>query len=150
MRVLLVDDNRLDVELALDAFRLVGLDEITHVAPSGEEALAYLFGHGSYADRARYPMPDLVLLDLKMPGVSGHDVLSRVKSTPGLRRLPIVILTSSNEEDDLARSYENGANSYLVKPASYDGLIDLARRIHQYWLTLNVPPDFGRRPALPS
>ena len=145
MRVLLVDDDRLDVELALDAFREVGLSEITHVATSGEEALAYLFGEGPYADRRRYPMPDLVLLDLKMPGLSGHDVLVRIKATPGLRRLPVVILSSSHEEEDLKRCYDNGANSYLVKPASYEGLLALTRRINQYWLMLNVPPHFELR-----
>jgi len=139
-RILLVEDNRMDVELLLDAFRQARLGNKIHIACNGQEALDYLFGHDEYADRDTYPLPDLILLDLKLPGIDGHEVLRRVKGTPGLKRLPIVILTSSKEEGDRAISYDNGANSYLVKPVSLDGFLEVTRQITDYWLLLNVGP----------
>jgi len=142
-RILLVEDNRMDVELILDAFRQARLGNEIHIARDGQEALDYLFGHGEYADRETYPLPDLILLDLKMPGIDGHEVLRRVKETPGIKRLPIVILTSSKEEGDCAISYDNGANSYLVKPVSFDGFLEVVRQLTSYWLLLNVgPPEW--------
>lgn len=138
--ILLVEDNRMDVELTLDAFREARLDNTVHAAWNGQEALDYLFGHGEYADREAYPLPDLILLDLKMPGINGHEVLRQIKGAPGLKRLPVVILTSSKEEGDLALSYDSGANSYLVKPVSFEGFLEVVRQIGDYWLTLNVGP----------
>src|SRR3972149_3863389 len=111
--ILLVEDNRMDAELTLDAFHEAKLLNTIHVAPNGQEALDYLFGRGAYADRNTFPMPNLVLLDLKLPGIDGFEVLRQVKSTPILKRLPVVILTSSKEEGDRALSYDRGANSYL-------------------------------------
>ena len=142
-RILLVEDNRMDVELILDAFREARLGNKVHVARNGQEALDYLFGHDEYADREAYPLPDLMLLDLKMPGIDGHEVLRQVKETPGLKRLPVVILTSSKEEGDLALSYDNGANSYLVKPVSFAGFLEMVHQVTDYWLLLNVgPPEW--------
>lgn len=138
--ILLVEDNRMDAELMLDAFQEARLGNTFHVAPGGEAALDYLFGRGEYADRARYPLPDIVLLDLKMPGLDGFDVLRRVKAEPILKRLPVIILTSSKEEGDRALSYDMGANSYLVKPVSFEGFTDVVRRIDDYWLVINVGP----------
>ena len=141
--ILLVEDNRMDVELILDAFREARLGNKIHVVKNGQEALDYLFGNKEYGDRNVYPLPDIVLLDLKLPGIDGHEVLSRVKETPGLKRLPIIILTSSKEEGDRALSYDNGANSYLVKPVSFEGFLDVARQVTDYWLFLNVgPPEW--------
>ncbi len=140
--ILLVEDNRMDVELTLDAFHEAKLHNTIHVAPNGEDALDYVFGRGPYADRLRHPAPNLVLLDLKLPGVDGFEVLRQIKSTPLLKRLPVVILTSSKEEGDRALSYDTGANSYLVKPVSFDGFLGVVRQIEGYWLSLNVaPPD---------
>jgi len=85
-------------------------------------------------------LPGLVLLDLKMPGIDGFEVLRQIKSTAGLKRLPVIILTSSKEEGDRAMSYDNGANSYLVKPVSFEGFLDVVRTIGDYWLTLNMGP----------
>jgi len=142
-RILLVEDNRMDVELLLDAFRAARLGNKVHVVRNGQEALDYLLGHGEYANRQEYPLPDLMLLDLKMPGIDGHEVLRQVKETPGLKRLPVVVLTSSKEQGDRALSYDNGANSYLVKPVSLDGFLDMTRQITDYWLFLNVgPPEW--------
>jgi two-component system response regulator len=138
--ILLVEDNRMDVELTLDAFHEAKLLNTIQVVSDGMEALGYLFGRGQYADRNKFPMPNLVLLDLKLPGIDGFEVLRQVKSTPILKRLPIVVLTSSEEEGDRALSYDRGANSYLVKPVSFDGFLDVVRKIDGYWLSLNVAP----------
>ena len=138
--ILLVEDNRMDVELTLDAFHEARLLNTIQVAPDGQAALDYLFGRGKYADRNAYPMPNLVLLDLKLPGIDGFEVLRQIKSTPILKRLPVVILTSSKEEGDRALSYDHGANSYLVKPVSFDGFLGVVREIDGYWLSLNVAP----------
>jgi CheY-like chemotaxis protein len=142
-RILLVEDNRMDVELTLDAFREARLKNTVHVAPNGQSALDYLFGRGDFADRDRYPLPNLILLDLKLPGTDGFEVLRQIKSTPVLKRLPVVILTSSKEEGDRALSYDTGANSYLVKPVSFAGFLDVVRQIEGYWLSLNVAPPEG-------
>jgi CheY-like chemotaxis protein len=138
--ILLVEDNRMDVELTLDAFVEARLTNTVYVASNGQEALDYLFGRGEFADRDAHPLPDLILLDLKMPGIDGHEVLRQVKQTPGLKRIPIVVLTSSKEEGDRALSYDCGANSYLVKPVSFEGFMDVVRQISNYWLVLNVGP----------
>jgi CheY-like chemotaxis protein len=139
-RILLVEDNRMDVELTLDAFREGRLANIVHVARDGQQALDYMFDVGEYADRTKYPLPDLILLDLKLPRVDGHEVLQRLKTAPLVKRIPIIVLTSSKEEGDRALSYDSGANSYLVKPVSFDGFLDVVRQVQNYWLVLNVGP----------
>ena len=133
----------MDIELTLDAFRERRLGNSIHVASNGQEAMDYLNGVGPYADRDAYPLPDLILLDLKMPVMDGYEVLRRIKASPLLKRLPVVILSSSREEGDLAMTYDTGANSYLVKPLSFDGFLDVVSKIEDYWLTLNVPPPLG-------
>jgi CheY-like chemotaxis protein len=138
--ILLVEDNRMDVELTLDAFREARLANTVHVAPNGQDALDYLFGRGKYADRHTHPLPNLILLDLKLPGIDGFEVLRQIKETPILKRLPVIVLTSSKEEGDRALSYDIGANSYLVKPVSFEGFLGVIRQIEGYWLTLNVGP----------
>ena len=141
--ILVVEDNRMDVELTLDAFKEARLLNTIHVSPNGQDALNYLFGRGEYADRITYPMPNLVLLDLKLPGVDGFEVLRQVKSAPILKRLPVVILTSSKEEGDRALTYDIGANSYIVKPVSFNGFLDVIKQIEGYWISLNVAPPDG-------
>ena len=131
----------MDVELTLDAFREAELTDTVHVAWTGEQALDYLHGRGEFGDRQRHPMPDLVLLDLKLPGIDGQEVLRQVKSTPGLKRLPVVVLTSSREDRDRLACYDHGANSFLVKPIDFNGFMDTVREVHAYWLGLNVPPS---------
>ena len=142
--ILLVEDNRMDVELTIDAFHEARLVNTIHVAPGGQEAIDYLFGKGKFADRSAFPLPNLVLLDLKMPGVDGFEVLRRIKSAPSIRRIPVIVLTSSKEEADRALSYDIGTNSYLVKPVSFSDFLAVVREIEGYWLTLNVeaPMDF--------
>jgi len=138
--ILLVEDSRMDVELTLDAFKEVRLGNTVHVAANGQKALDYLFGHDIYADRTMYPLPDIILLDLKMPGIDGFEVLRRIKETEILKRIPVIILTSSQEEGDRALSYDNGANSYLVKPITFDGFLKVVKQIEKYWISLNIGP----------
>ncbi len=142
-QILLVEDNRMDVELTLDAFREARLLNAIHVSPNGQDALDYLFGRDNYTDRDQFPLPNIILLDLKLPGIDGFDVLRQIKSTSILKRLPVIILTSSKEEGDRALSYDIGANSYLVKPVSFEGFLGVVRQIEGYWLSLNVGPPEG-------
>ena len=138
VQILLVEDNHMDVVLTLDAFREAKLRNKINVARNGMEALDYLFGRDQYANRDEYPMPALILLDLKMPGVDGFEVLRQIKNTDILKRIPVIILTSSKEEGDRALSYDIGANSYLLKPVSFDGFVDVVRKIDDYWFSLNI------------
>jgi len=137
-KILLVDDNPMDVELTLDAFKEAKLKNRIYVVKSGEEALDYLFRRKDFADRKIYPLPNLILLDLKMPGIDGFEVLTQVKNSIKLKRIPVVILTSSKEEGDRTLSYNIGANSYLLKPVSFEGFIEVVKKIDDYWISLNV------------
>ena len=137
-QILLVEDNQMDVVLTLDAFKEAKLKNKVNVTRDGQEALDYLFGYGKFGDRTLFPMPNLILLDLKMPGIDGFEVLRKIKSTDKLKRIPVVILTSSKEEGDRALSYDIGANSYLLKPVSFDGFTDVVKKIDDYWFTLNI------------
>jgi len=143
-KILLVEDNKMDIELTLDAFRKYRIGNDVQVVRTGEEALDYMLGHGEYGDRGKHPIPDLVLLDLKLPGLDGIDVLKEIKQRPGIRRIPIIVLTSSNDEGDRVMSYDHGANSYLVKPVDFEGFLEVVKSIETYWLTLNVsaPADW--------
>ena len=132
----------LDVILTLDAFKEAKLKNKVHVAGSGEEALEFLFGQGKYADKDLFPLPNLILLDLKMPGINGFEVLRRIKNTEKLKRIPVIILTSSREDGDRALSYDIGANSYLLKPVSFSGFTETVKKIDDYWFSLNISaPD---------
>jgi CheY-like chemotaxis protein len=136
--ILLVDDNNMDVVLTLDAFREADLSININVANSGQEALDYLFGRGKYMDRLSFPLPDIILLDLNMPGIDGFEVLRQIKKTDLVRRIPVIILTSSGEDGDRRLSYDIGANSYLLKPVSYDGFTEVIKKISDYWFSLNI------------
>ncbi|HJQ67160.1 MAG TPA: response regulator [Gemmatimonadales bacterium] len=139
--ILIVEDDPNDVLLIQRAFKkaniLVPLRTVNH----GDEAVAYLGGEGTYADRGQYPEPILVLLDLKLPRRSGLEVLEWIRAQSRLRRLPVVVLTSSKETDDINRAYDRGANSYLVKPVGFDSLLELVKSLEMYWLTLNQRPE---------
>jgi two-component system response regulator len=138
--ILLVDDSRMDIELTLDAFMERRVENKVLVAAGGQDALDYLFGHREFADRRQYPLPDLILLDLKMPDVDGHEVLRRIKAVEVLKRIPVIILSSSREEGDRAMGYDNGANSFIVKPVSFNGFLQVVQELNHYWFSLNVPP----------
>ncbi|MGH3089265.1 MAG: response regulator [Gammaproteobacteria bacterium] len=137
---LLVEDNKNDVELALRAFEKSKVVNEIAVARDGEEALEYLFATGSHAGRDPKLMPDVVLLDLKLPKVDGLEVLRRIRADERTRRIPVVILTSSNEEKDVLASYDLGANSFVRKPVNFADFIEAARQLGLYWLVMNEPP----------
>ena len=145
-RILLVDDSAADIELALEAFEEAGLAGAVQVVRSGGEALDWLMRRTVPADRLD-PLPDLILLDIKMPGMDGLAVLREVKSNPGVRHIPVVILTSSQEQNDVRLSYEAGAGSYLVKPVAFEEFQEIIRKASDYWLSLNVPPALVERLA---
>jgi two-component system, response regulator len=139
--ILLVEDNPRDEALTLRALRKSNIANDVVVARDGVEALEYLFGEGAHAGRDTDEMPQLVLLDLKLPKVDGLQVLQRIRSDERTRRLPVVIFTSSGEEEDLIKSYDLGANSYVRKPVEFEQFMDATRQLGLYWLILNeVPP----------
>jgi two-component system response regulator len=138
-RLLLVEDSPRDAELILDALDFQHLaNEVVHLR-DGAEALDYLFRRGNFADRADGE-PALMLLDLKMPKVDGMEVLRQVKADPVLRVLPIVMMTSSREEQDLLRSYQLGVNAYVVKPLKFSDFIDAVKQVGAFWAILNESP----------
>jgi CheY-like chemotaxis protein len=110
------------------------------VVTSGEDGLAYLRGEGVYADRAKYPFPSIVLLDIKMPRLDGLELLEIIRKDPQLRRLIVIMLSSSGEQKDVDRAFELNANSYLVKPAQLDGMTQVLETLKSYWLRINQYP----------
>lgn len=140
VEILLVEDNPNDVELTLHALKKHNLANRIHVVRDGAEALDFIFGSGAYAGRRLEDHPKVILLDLKLPLVDGLEVLERIKSDPRTRTIPVVVLTSSREEPDIARSYELGANSYIVKPVDFQQFAEAVRNLGLYWLLLNQPP----------
>jgi CheY-like chemotaxis protein len=132
--ILVADADQNDVFFIRRAFQKSGITyPVVHV-PDGQEAIDYLKGEAAYADRTRYPLPGLLLLDLKMPKVDGFDVLAWLKSRPELKELPVVVLSSSSREDDIQRARQLGAADYLVKPADFDDLLSLAQDVAARWL----------------
>jgi CheY-like chemotaxis protein len=138
--ILLVEDEENDVMLLQRAFRRAGMVNPLQVVRHGDDAVAYLEGSGEYTDRAKYPLPVLVLLDLKLPRRTGLEVLEWVKGQTGVKKIPIVVLTSSKNDSDVDRAYDLGANSYLVKPVSFETLLELVKSLELYWLVLNERP----------
>jgi two-component system, response regulator len=143
LEILLVEDNQDDMDLALHALRREKLANHIVVARDGEEALDFLFCRGAFVKRSFDQPPKLVLLDLKLPKVDGMEVLKQIKSDPRTRTIPVVIMTSSKEERDLAASYHLGANSYIQKPVDFDQFRETVKSVGLYWLVTNpsVPPN---------
>ena len=135
--ILLVEDNPRDEALTMRALRKSNIVNEVVVARNGVEALDYLFGTGPHAGRDMDVEPQLVLLDLKLPKVDGLQVLQKIRADGRTRRLPVVVFTSSSEEEDLIRSYDLGANSYVRKPVDFEQFMDAARQLGLYWLVLN-------------
>ena len=138
-RILLAEDSAQDVELTLNALAAHNLSNSVDVARDGAEALDYLYRRGAHAAR-RNGNPVLILLDLKMPRVDGLQVLREVKADPRLRTIPVVVLTSSREEQDVVRSYELGVNAYVVKPVEFDKFVGAVHDLGLFWMLLNEPP----------
>ena len=139
--ILLVEDNPDDAELTIRAFERHKMANDVVLVTDGEEALDYLFCTGPHKDRDPDAQPTLVLLDLKLPKVTGLDVLKRMRRDERTRRLPVVVLTSSNEERDIVASYDLGANSFVRKPVDFAEFLEAARQLGMYWLVLNQPSD---------
>jgi len=145
--ILLVDDDSNDVLLIQRAFQKAGLRNTLKIVRDGEQAVNYLSGRGLYADREQFPLPFMILLDLKMPRMDGFEVLQWIRGETGLKRLLIVVLTSSNLQTDVDRAYELGANSYLVKPVEFDQMVHLVQRFESYWSEINRTPSSPKVPA---
>jgi two-component system, response regulator len=135
--ILLVEDNPDDEKLTVRALKKNNIANEVVIAHDGAEALEYLFGTGAYAERNAYDLPALVLLDLKLPKVDGHEVLRQLRADGRTRRLPVVVLTSSKEEQDLITSYNHGVNSYIRKPVDFTQFTEAVRQLGMYWLVLN-------------
>jgi two-component system response regulator len=138
MEILLVEDDPRDAELALRALRVAKIANHISVARDGAEAVDILFGEAS---RRIAAPPKVILLDLKLPKIDGLEVLKRIKSDPRTKFIPVVVLTSSREQNDIVESYRLGVNSYIVKPVDFEGFADAVQKAGMYWLLLNQPPE---------
>ncbi|MGD1861223.1 MAG: response regulator [Leptolyngbyaceae cyanobacterium] len=139
--VLLVEDDSNDILFIQRAFRQADIAASIQTVQDGDTAVDYLSGAGEYANRDRYPLPTLILLDLKLPRRSGVEVLEWIKQQPVIRRIPVIILTSSRESMDVDRSYDLGVSSYLVKPVNFNSLLQMFVALNDYWLKLNEYPS---------
>ena len=142
--ILLVEDEEAHAELTRRAIRKAGNANRIEVVPDGEQALDYLLNRGKYADRTACPAPGLILLDIKLPGIDGIEVLKEIKEHPDLKRIPVIMLTTSERERDILDSYNNHANSYLTKPVGFREFEEKIMQIDFYWMLLNKPPAFER------
>lgn len=138
--VLVIEDEQNDVLLLQRAFKKSNVVNPLRLIEDGETAMAYLSGSGEYSDRGRFPLPIVVLLDIKLPRMSGFEILEWIKSQPDLSSIPVVVLTSSKEGPDLNKAYRLGANSYLCKPVSFEALVEIIQAIDRYWLSANEIP----------
>jgi two-component system response regulator len=146
--ILVVDDNPDDVEMTLMAFRKSNIANEVVVVNDGQEAFDYLHGTGAWEGRDRLAMPNLILLDLNLPKMPGLEVLRRIRADASTKLLPVVILTTSTEDSDLASGYGLGANSYVRKPVDFEQFVEAVRQLAQYWLSVNErPPAVGKEPA---
>jgi len=140
--ILLVEDNPVDILLMQRALRNEAFANTSlQIVRDGDAAIFYLNGEGEYSDRDRYPLPRIILLDLKLPRRSGHEVLVWLKQQPELKRLPVVMLTSSSQTIDVKRAYDLGVNSYLVKPVGFASLVEMMQSFSQYWLNYTELPE---------
>lgn len=141
MPLLLVEDNEDDAFLMKRSLKAAGIDQPLHLAEDGQQAIDYLAGRGPYADRAKYPLPAFIFLDLKLPYKSGHEVLAWIRNQRELAEVIVVVLTSSNQPSDLEEAYRLGANSYVVKPPATEQLVRLALAFKHYWMDFNRTSD---------
>jgi CheY-like chemotaxis protein len=145
-RILVVEDSEQDIELTLAALESHNVANEVDVARDGAEALDYLYRRGMFAGRSG-ELPVVILLDLKMPRVDGLEVLRHIKADPELKKIPVVMLTSSREEQDLIRSYELGVNAYVVKPVNFNQFMESVKQLGCFWAVINEPPPLPLPPA---
>jgi CheY-like chemotaxis protein len=150
--ILVADDSEDDLLLIRRAFKKANISNPLHTVQSGDDAIAYLSGERKYANRAEYPLPDLFLLDLKMPGINGFEVLRWLRQHPGLQPLRVVVLTSSDHIRDVNLAYVLGANSFMLKPMDFEDFVELSRVLHEHWLFKSKAPETSRdrRSSSPS
>ncbi|HKQ40777.1 MAG TPA: response regulator [Verrucomicrobiae bacterium] len=148
--ILLAEDNEDHVILTRRAFKLAGLINPLFVVQDGEEAIAYLKGEGKFSNRTEYPLPTLLLLDLKMPRKNGFDVLEWLRTQPSLAALRVVVLTTSDQIHDVNRAYQLGANSFLTKPVDFRDFVQLSSAIKGYWLWISRAPELERPISISS
>ena len=141
--ILLVEDEEAHAELTKRAIRKAGNANRVDIVSNGEQALDYLYNREPYADKEKHPVPGLILLDIKLPGIDGIDVLKAIKEDPDLKRIPVIMLTTSEREEDIVRSYEHYANSYLTKPVGFKAFEEKIVQVGFYWMILNKPPVIG-------
>jgi CheY-like chemotaxis protein len=141
LTILLVEDDPNDVMLVKRAFEKANIVNPIQVVDNGEDAQDYLLGEGKFSDRQNFPLPVIILLDLKLPRRSGLEVLEWLRVQPSLKRIPVVILSSSTENRDINKAYDIGVNSYLIKPVEFDDLLDLVKNLKLYWLIMNKRPE---------
>jgi CheY-like chemotaxis protein len=139
--ILLVEDDPNDVLLIQRAFSKAKIINPVLTVKNGEDAIAYLAGKDVFSDREQYPLPVLILLDLKLPRKSGYEVLEWLRQQLGLKRIPVVVLTHSKQTSDINRAYDLGANSYLIKPVTFNALLDMVKTLNLYWIILNESPE---------
>lgn len=140
LTILMADDDEDDRILAQDAMKESRVLNELHFVEDGVELLDYLNGVGKYSDRDQYPLPGLILLDLNMPKKDGREALGEIKNSPNLRRIPVVILTTSKAEEDMLRGYDLGAASYITKPVTFDSLVELMKALGKYWVEFVETP----------
>jgi two-component system response regulator len=140
VEILIVEDTQQDLDLALRALRKAKLSNRIQIVRDGEEALEFIFCEGQYAERKIQNGPKVILLDLKLPKVDGLEVLQRIKRDPRTKAIPVVVLTSSKEQNDVIESYNLGVNSYIVKPVNFEQFSEAVEKLGMYWLLLNHPP----------
>lgn len=141
--ILLAEDNMDDIEIAERAFHKSRIETSLHVVHDGQAAVDYLFRQGIYRDIERFPFPDLILLDINMPKLTGFEVLDRIKADPVLKAIPTVMLTSCRNENDIVRSYRLGAASFIQKPVGYEEFAKIVEGFNLYWININKFPDLG-------
>jgi len=144
IEILLVEDNPQDMELTLRALKKANLSSHIQVARDGAEALEFIFCEGPHAARKIEDTPKVIMLDLKLPKVDGLEVLQRLKSDERTKAIPVVVLTSSKEQNDVAETYQLGVNSYIVKPVNFEGFAAAVQQLGMYWLLLNQPPKIEK------
>ncbi len=148
--ILIVEDREDDILVMRKAFERASVGNPIQIVRDGEEAVAYLSGEGKYANRAEYPLPILILLDLKLPRMDGFEVLTWIRQQEGIRGLPVVVLTSSSQLRDVNRAYDLGANSFFVKEIDFQGSVDLSKLLQGYWLKKALTPHSSRLAREPS
>ena len=139
--ILLVEDSQDDLDMTLRALRKANMANHIEIARDGAEALDFIFCEGAHAARKIENIPKLIMLDLKLPKIDGMEVLKRIKGDPRTKMIPVVMLTSSKEQNDVIRSYGLGGNSYIVKPVDFESFAEAVQKLGMYWLLLNQPPQ---------